>query len=406
MFSWNNVKGRFLVIAIIVLVCSLLLATFAYRTATTVKVIPTPKATTVKKPFPTPTLPPTIAPTPTATPLPLGPIHGVESDLKIAYTGIPWVRFGYRTCGVNQLSGDALRAAIEAKHNQGIRVLVTTCQSNGPSLYDTKTLNDIAQSGADAVQCGNEQIKYDPGYTTYVPPANFAKYYDLCERTMHTVRPDRPVLLGSLDPQVGGVDFGGLNNQVSYLDTMQDAMNNSVHPGGNWRWRSQTLGLIDSWHNGYPSQYINSLYGLFVFWAQQFNVDLNSGSLGKHIWVVEGTGCYQGCGINPNSSYEVAVSHILTLITDVQTALQYKVPFFYFSGKDFYFTAGGNIAPFGVLDVNGHPKPLRQDLAMGARSLTMSCSNGQAVVVDQEQLLVKLYQGCSLPGNYLSILTS
>src|SRR6266849_5687745 len=117
MFSWNNVKGKSLVIAIIVLVCSLLLATFAYRTATTVKVIPTPKATTVKKPFPTPTLPPTMAPTPTATPLPLGPIHGVESDLKIAYTGIPWVRFGYRTCGVKQLSGDALRAAIRSEEH-------------------------------------------------------------------------------------------------------------------------------------------------------------------------------------------------------------------------------------------------------------------------------------------------
>jgi len=223
---------------------------------------------------------------------------------------------------------------------------------------------------------------------------------------MHAVHPDMPVLLGSLDPQVGGVDFQGLANQVAYLNAMQAAMNTSVHPGGNWSWRSQTLGLIDSWHNGYPDQNTNSLHGLLVYWAQQFNVDLNSGALAKHIWVVEGTGCYIGCGINPNSSYEVAVSHILTIITDVQTAMRYKIPFFYFSGRDFFFTAGGNIAPFGVDNIDGHPKPLRQDLPMGARSLTMSCSNGQVVVIDQEQLLAKLYAGCQLPSNYIDILTS
>ncbi len=407
MFSWNNMKGRFLIIAIIVLVFSILLATFAYRMATTVNVKPTPTATTpAKTPLATPSLVITPTTQPTPTPLPLGPIRGIESDLKTTYSGIPWVRFGYQTCGVNKLSGNALRAAIEEMHSEGIRVLVTTCQSNGPSLYDTKTLNDIAVSGADAVQCGNEQIKYDPQHTIYVPPASFARYFDLCERKMQAVRPDRPVLLGSLDPRVGGVDFQGLANQVNYLNAMQAAMNSSVHPGGHWSWRSQILGLIDSWHNGYPSQYVNSLNGLFVFWAQQFNVDLNSGGLGKHIWVVEGTGCYFGCGINPDSSYQVAVSHILTLITDVQTALRYKVPFFYFSGKDFFFTAGGNIAPFGILDVNGHPKPIRQDLPMGARSLAMACSNGQVVVVNQEQLLAKLYAGCNLPSNYISILTS
>ncbi len=43
---------------------------------------------------------------------------------------------------------------------------------------------------------------------------------------------------------------------------------------------------------------------------------------------------------------------------------------------------------------------------MGARSLAMACSNGQVVVVNQEQLLAKLYAGCKLPGNYVGILTS
>jgi len=404
MTFWNNAKSKFLIIAVVVLICSAVVGAFAYHTATT------PAATTTRTPITTssmaitPTTQPTTPPTPT--PLPLGPILGIEGNLATTYPGIPWVRFGYRTCGVSKLSGDALRTAIQAMHDQGIRVLLATCQSNRPSMYNTNTLNDIAASGADAVQCGNEQMKYDPGNTTYVPPANFARYFDLCEHTMHAVHPDMPVLLGSLDPQVGGIDFQGMANQVNYLNAMQAAMNSTVHPGGHWSWRSQTLGLIDSWHNGYPNQDTNSLYGLFLFWAQQFKVNLNNGGLGKHIWVVEGTGCYQGCGINAYSPYEVAVSHILTLITDVQTALRYKVPFFYFSGKDFFFTVKGNVAPFGVLNVNGHPKPIRQDLPMGARSLAMSCSNGKVTVLDQEQLLAKLYAGCSLPSNYLSILTS
>ena len=193
-------------------------------------------------------------------------------------------------------------------------------------------------------------------------------------------------------------------NQVHYLDAMQSAMNSSVHPGGNWDWHSQILGLIDSWHNGYPSADTNNLYQLYVFWAQQFHIDINSGDLGKHLWLVEGTGCVNGCGIDASSAREVAISHILTLITDVQTTMKYHVPFFYFSGKDFYDTQTGWI--FGVLDANGHPKPLRQDLQMGARTLQMTCSSGKIAVADQEQLLAKLYGGCTLPANYVSVLES
>jgi hypothetical protein len=407
MTFWNNRNRKYLIIAVIVLVCSTLVAAFAYRTATTAKVTPTAtkivKAPTIGI---TPTTQPTYLPTPTPTPLPLGPVLGIESNLATTYSGIPWVRYGYPTCGVNKRSGNALITAIANEHSQGVRVLITTCQSNGASLYNTKTLHDIANSGANAVQCGNEEMKYDPGNTTYVPPADFARYYDLCKRIIHAVRPDMPVLLGSLDPHVGGIDYQPLVDQVNYLNAMQDAMNTIVHPGGHWSWRSETLGLIDSWHNGYPNQYTNSLYGLFLFWAQQFNVNLDSGGLGKHIWVVEGTGCYQGCGIDPSSPYQVAVSHILTLITDVQDALRYKVPFFYFSANDFFFTVNQNIAPFGILDINGHPKPIRQDLPMGARSLDMTCTNQHVKVLNQEQLLVKLYDGCRLPSDYYSILTS
>jgi len=413
MTLWNNGKGKFLIIALVVLVCSTLVTAFAYRIATTVRVTPvvilpgkTPSAGIIPAapPATLSTPPPTLTPTPT--PLPLGPILGIEGNLTTTYSNIHWVRYGYRGCSANKSGGDALRVGIAADHHKDIRVLITTCQLQGSALYNPVPLNDVAQSGADAVQCGNEEMKYDPGFTTYIPPANFARYFDLCERMMHAVRPTMPVLLGSLDPQVGGVDFQGLAKQVAYLNAMQDAMNSSIHPGGHWSWRTQTLGLIDSWHNGYPSPSTNSLYGLFLFWAQQFNVNLNNGELGKHIWVVEGTGCYIGCGINPDSHYQIAVSHIFTLITDVQTAMRSHVPFFYFTSRDFYFAAGRGIAPFGVEDVNGHPKPLRQDLPMGAHALTMSCSSGQVVVIDQERLLGELYAGCKLPSNYFSILAS
>ena len=127
-----------------------------------------------------------------------------------------------------------------------------------------------------------------------------------------------------------------------------------------------------------PMPSVNSLYNLFLFWAQQFHVSLSSGQLGKHLWVIEGTGCFQGCGLDPSNAYQIAVSHILTLITDVQTALRYDVPFFYFSGQDFVLQ--GVYWPIGILNTHGQPKPLRQDLSMGARKLVMTCSTGKQTV--------------------------
>jgi hypothetical protein len=408
----NRSKRRFLVAGIVVLVASLLVATFAYRVATTrisqASPLSTPSAATPTIPptqISTPTLGMTPDPTPTVSPT-ANPakILGIDGIPPGMVQGLSWVRIDYPTCG-SGLQGSTLRNTIQNLHDQGVHVLVITCQSpNLAHLLTTSTLNDVAHSGADAVQCGNEQMKYDPPLTPYVPPASFAKYYDLCSRTMHAIQPNIPVLMGALDPHVGGVDYQPLVNQVSYLNQMQTAMNTSVHPGGHWSWRSQAIGLIDSWHNGYPSQYVNSLYGLFVFWAQQFGVSLNSGDLGKHLWVVEGTGCVNGCGIDASSPYVLAVSHILTLITDVQTTMRYHVPFFYFKTQD--FKIGYVLWPMGVYNLSGHAKPLRQDLPMGSRTLIMSCSGKQVRVTDQPNLLAKLYSGCKLPGNYLSILTS
>jgi hypothetical protein len=304
---------------------------------------------------------------------------------------------------VGTTKGAALKNTIAQFHSQGVRVMLSLCQwATDSRLYDMSIMNDAAQGGADAVQCGNEQMKAGQ-YNRYVPPAIFAKFFDLCGQAMHAVRPGIPIIIGSLDPHVGGIDYYPLVQQAGYLDQMQYAMNTSVHPGGHWSWRSQIVGLIDSWHNGYPSQSVNSLYGLFNFWSQQFGVDLGSGGLGKHLWVIEGTGCIYGCGI-ATDGYDVAVSHILTLITDVQTAMRYKVPFFYFSARDFY--SQGSFWPMGIRDKNDHPKPLRQDLWMGARTLTMSCSSGSAVVSSQEQLMARMYSGCNLPGNYMGILES
>ena len=344
---------------------------------------------------------------PLSTQITLGPapVLGVEGNARVSFAGIPWVRLGYQTCGHGNLRGDVLKQTIQHYHEQNVHVLLTVCQwSSGPALFNQATLNDAAQGWADAVQCGNEQMKYAPPDTMYIAPANFARFFDMCQQAVHALRPDVPVLLGSLDPHVGGSDYAPLYDQVGYLNAMQAAMNTSVHPGGHWNWHTETVGLIDSWHNGYPSQSVNSLYYLFAFWAQQFGVSLNSGQLGKHLWVVEGTGCFKGCGIDPSSGYQVAVSHILALTTDVTTAMGYHVPFFYFSGEDFW--ASGFYWPIGILDAKLHPKPLRQDLWMGARQFIMSCSKEQAVVSNQEQLLAKLYAGCSLPGNYTSILAS
>ncbi|HTK08941.1 MAG TPA: hypothetical protein VL485_17360 [Ktedonobacteraceae bacterium] len=356
---------------------------------------------------------PTPSPTPSPSPTPIvlpaekdtGKILGIEGTPGTSYNGIHWVRLGYPTCGWGNLKGSVLQQTIQTYHQQGIRVLLTVCQKrNDDSLFNQALFDDVAQGHADAVQCGNEQMKQDASVAfLYIPPDRFAKFYDMCERTVHKARADTPVLLGSLDPHVGGIDYQPLVDQASYLDQMQAAMNTSVHPGGHWDWHTQTLGLIDSWHNGYPDASVNSLKGLFDFWAGQFKVNVNSGELGKHLWVVEGTGCFKGCGV-ADSSYDVAVAHVLALITDVQTAQGAHVPLFYFSGKD--FMDQGVYWPIGVLDANGHPKPIRQDLTMGARVLNMTCSSHTVAVSNQEDLLASMYSGCSLPGNYRNVLWS
>ncbi len=400
----KDIKTSAMIVFVVVLLGSFFLATLSYHLLVTT----TPTVTAATSTVPVATTPPVVVTTTSTAnyppPVPPASVLGIVADAQTAFESIPWVRLGYYTCGTNNVQGDVLKKTVESYHRQGVRVLLSVCQwATDTGLFDTKILNDAAQGGSDAVQCGNEEMK-SGAFNRYITPQNFARFFDLCERVMHAVRPEIPIILGALDPHVGGIDYQPLLDQVKYLNDMQTTMNTLVHPGGNWSWRSQTVGLIDSWDNGYPNQSVNSLYWLFVFWAQQFGVNLNSGDLGKHLWVVEGTGCVRGCGINADNPSDVAVSHILTLITDVETTLRYKVPFFYFSAKDFFI---GSVAwPMGVRDIRGLAKPLRQDLPMGARTLSMSCPTGKVTAVNQEQLLSKLYGGCTLPANYIDILTS
>lgn len=397
----NDLQKKFLIVLTAVTTVSILLAGLVYAmplllsnpATSQTHVVAPPRVPTVAPPTPTPTL----APAPVLDP---SSVLGIDSSPLSDYPGITWTRVSYKTCGSDNF-GDKLKSTVQNDQSQGDHVLLLLCQHPGNHLLDMQPINDVAQAGADAVACGNEEMKHNT-YPTYVSPEDFARFFDLCERTVQAARPGLTVLLGSLDPHVGGIDYQPLVDQVDYLNAMQKAMNTQVHPGGNWSWRDQALGLIDSWHNGFPNQNVNSLGALFVFWAQQFHVNLNSGALGKHIWVVEGTGCVNACGLY--SQTQVSIAHILTLITDVQTTMRYHIPFFYFSGKD--FVQNGQFWPMGVLDARGHEKPLRQDLSPGAKALTLSCSSGSIRVVEQEELLAKLYSGCTLPDDYVSILAS
>lgn len=398
---YKKIKPVYLVVLAVLLVASIVVALFVTHQ--------TP-AQTANRPRATPTLVPTATRAiPTATSVPLLPVvntasvRGLDTD-HLQLSGISWVRVSYRTCNANSPTGTELPRIVADDHRHGLHVLLLLCQGapSGSALFDPRQFNDLQQANADAVECGNEQMKHNT-FTTFVSPTDFARFYDLCASAVHKVQPNVPVLMGSLDPLVGGIDIAQLYDQVSYLNQMQSAMNSVIHPGGNWQWRTHAIGLIDSWHNGYPDQF-NNVLSVLSFWSQQFGVSLQNGDLGKHVWVVEGTACFKGCGLDPNNSYQIAVAHILTLITDVQTALRYKVPFFFFSDKD--FNLNGVLWPIGILDVNGKPKPIRQDLPMGARALEMHCPSGQVRVVDQAQLLATMYQGCSLPANYVSILVN
>ncbi|BCL81590.1 hypothetical protein ccbrp13_40550 [Ktedonobacteria bacterium brp13] len=393
---------------IVVALLAIVMAGLAYHlvSASPAQDVTAQRKAVTPTPEPSPTPKAAAAHTPQYLTLPVqdrSKVLGIGGDLGKNFDGIGWIRISHPSCGWGNEQGTVLQKTIQSYHKRGIRVLFTICQSSSSLQSDMKKFADAAQAHPDAVQCGNEEMKQDASVSfLYVPPSNFAAFYNACESAIHKVSPQTPVLLGSLDPHVASADYQLMENQVSYLNQMQTAMNTSVHPGGNWNWHNQTLGLIDSWHNGWLGASDNNLAGVLQFWSQQFQVSM--GDIGNHIWVVEGTGCFKGCGINVDSPADVATSHIITLVTDVQTVKQYHVPFFYFSAQDFFDQ--GLEWPIGVQDQHGHAKPIRQDLSMGAVTFTMTCGSQHVVVKDQVQLLGRMYQGCAVPNNYLNILSA
>ncbi len=401
-------------ILLLVVVISVILSVLSYRltvgspaSSTTTTPITAPIPTQPPSPTVTPTMIPkkSVAPTPLILPpedpaqiqgLDAGTFNRADRD----YPGISWFRTGYPTCGWGNLKGQTLTNTIQYYHSKGIRVLFVVCQSRNINSIDW---NGIAHSHPDAVQCGNEEMKQDPSVAfLYMPPAQFADFYDRCERAIHAINPKTPTLVGSLDPHVAGPDYQLMMGQVNYLNQMQHTMNTTLKRGS-WNWHAQALGLIDSWYNGYNGA--NNLAGVFDFWAQQFNVDVNGGQLGKHLWVVEGTACYKGCGIDGTDPATVAIVHILALISNAETSLRAHVPYFHFSGRD--IQQPGDYAPIGVLNLNGRAKGLRQDHSIGAYSLTLTCANNKHVTVTtQLQVLVRLYDRCALPPDYATILSN
>src|SRR5437660_6806540 len=206
----NNIKISSLILFVVVLIASFSLAAFSDRmisiengqtreaaNSTTLPPPNTPIITNTKTG--TANYPPVVSP---------AAVLGIVADTKFPFAGIPWVRLGYGTCFGNVMKGELLKTTIAKFHSQGVRVMLSLCQwATDKRLYNTNIMNDAAQGGADAVQCGNEQMKAGR-YNSYVPPAIFARFFYLCQRAIHLVRPEVPAIIGAMDPQVGGADYG------------------------------------------------------------------------------------------------------------------------------------------------------------------------------------------------------
>ena len=189
MYVQRNFQRRTLIILTVVVLASLFLASCSSPGTATVAKTPVPTHTPTPTPSPTPNPTPTPDPTPTYPPL-VSPsqVLGVVADTQTPFKGIPWVRVSYATC-VGTTKGAALKNTIAQFHSQGVRVMLSLCQwATDLRLYDMSIINDAAQGGADAVQCGNEQMKAGQ-YNRYVPPAIFAKFFDLCGQAMHACAP-------------------------------------------------------------------------------------------------------------------------------------------------------------------------------------------------------------------------
>src|SRR5260370_28379897 len=194
----NDLQKRFLVILSVFLVTGIVLALVSYQVFP-VGSIQATKANEIHRV--------TAAVTPSATPPPVTVLNpssvlGIESGPLSQYPGISWTRISYKTCGGHN-DGTRLKNTIQLYHSQGGHVLILLCQHPGQHLLNMLWFNDVAQAGADAVACGNEEMKHNT-YPTYLSPLDFSRFFHLCERAVHAAPPGIPLLLGSLDPHVGG----------------------------------------------------------------------------------------------------------------------------------------------------------------------------------------------------------
>src|SRR5690348_1339306 len=194
-------KRRLALVASLVLVISVVVVTIAYHfSAPQAQVAPPKKQLSVTTIASKPTMTPVITPTPippTKTPAGVTPtptlltapnpatVLGVDSNPGQYFAGISWIRLGYPSCGFGYLSGAHLHQVMINYHNLGLHVLLIVCQpaGSGPSLFNPQLFADIAQSGADAIQCGNEEMKQN-ALTNYVAPADFARFFDMCTRAV------------------------------------------------------------------------------------------------------------------------------------------------------------------------------------------------------------------------------
>src|SRR5947209_489410 len=194
MLPTNRSPRKALLLGVAVLLASLIVITTTYRIAAshTVPLSSTssPTAKSAAKQLPTATassgsgsvqLTPH-PPSPTGTPPYIvqnpnpATVLGVDSDPGTYYSGIHWVRLGYPSCGWGDLSGNHLKTTLQNYHNLGLHVLIIICQASGSRLFAQQQFTDVAQSNADAVQCGNEEMKHN-SLTIYVTPSNFARFY-------------------------------------------------------------------------------------------------------------------------------------------------------------------------------------------------------------------------------------
>ena len=161
----EHVKRKSMVVLALIALMSILLTACGAQAATA-QVTPTPRHTPTPTQIPTPTFTPTPTPVPTPTyPPTVSParVLGIVADAISPFKSIPWVRVSYVTCIKSGPSGTGLKTTIAKFHSIGVRVMLSVCQwARDARLYNTKYLNDAAQGGADAVQCGNEQMKFGP----------------------------------------------------------------------------------------------------------------------------------------------------------------------------------------------------------------------------------------------------